>query len=116
MQIGIESDAFLLTIGGLFVFGCLYAGLIYWMRQKNVLDPFTSFMVVFGVLVTLFFNKHIHHIDPTIDFILEIACFGASGLPMIAGSMFTWIKAIEHDGIMETTAFDQMQEGSNGQA
>lgn len=85
---GIQTGTFLLTIGGLSLFGALYAILISWMRKTGRLEGFTAFMVVGGVLITLIINKAVHHPDPAIDLLLELACFAASGLPMIIEASF----------------------------
>lgn len=85
---GIETGTLLLTIGGLLLFGTLYAILINWMRKTGRLEGFTAFMVVGGVLITLILNTAIHHPDPAIDLLLELACFAASGLPMIIEASF----------------------------
>lgn len=84
----IQTETILLTIGALLLFGALYATLINWMRKKGHLEGFTSFMVVGGVLMTLIINKAIHHPEPAIDLLIELACFAASGLPMIIESAF----------------------------
>jgi len=85
---GIQTGTILLTIGGLLAFGALYAILIHWMRNRSWLDGFTAFMVVGGVTVTLVINKAIHHPNPAIDLLLELACFAASGLPMVIEASF----------------------------
>lgn len=109
MEIGIGSAVFWLVIGGLLAFGAAYAWLIYWMRRRGWLEPYTAFMVAFGVAVTLAANKGIHSTDPVADLMLEMTCFAASGIPMIVGSMWTHARAVERDM--------QMIEGeSNGQA
>lgn len=85
---GSETETIMLTMGALFLFGCLYAILINWMRRTGRLDGFTAFMVVFGVLVTLVASTAVHHPDPWLDFLSTVACFGSSGLPMIVESAF----------------------------
>lgn len=97
MEIGIENGRLFSVFLGLFVFGVLYAYLIYWMRRRNWLEPYTAFMVVFGTVITLTINKFIHHPNWTVDLLLELASFAASGLPMIAGSIVTHSVAIERD-------------------
>lgn len=78
----------MLTIGGLLAFGSLYAILINWMRRRGWLDGMAAFMVVFGMATTLVINKAVHHPDPATDLLFELACFAASGLPMVIESAF----------------------------
>lgn len=85
---GNETEVIVLTMGALFLFGCLYAILINWMRRTGRLDGFTAFMVVFGVLVTLLAATAVHNQDPWLDLLMNLACFGASGLPMVIESAF----------------------------
>jgi dolichol kinase len=85
---GIQTGMFLLTIGALLLFGTLYATLINWMRRSGYLEGFTAFMVVGGVIITLILNTAVHHPDPAIDLLIELACFAASGLPMIIEASF----------------------------
>jgi hypothetical protein len=84
----IQTATFMLTIGGLLSFGALYAILINWMRRQGYLEGYTAFMVVGGVIITLLVNKAVHHPQPAIDLLLELACFAASGFPMIIESAF----------------------------
>lgn len=85
---GLQTGTILLTIGGLFAFGALYAILVHWMRKKGWLEGFTAFMVVGGVVVTLVINKAVHHPNPALDLLMELACFAASGLPMVIEASF----------------------------
>ena len=88
----VQTETILLTIGGLLLFGALYAILINWMRKTGYLEGYTAVMVVGGVIVTLIINKAIHHPDPAVDFIGELACFGASGAPMIVESFVDYAR------------------------
>lgn len=93
MQIGVESEQIVAVIGGLLAFGCAYAGLVNHLHRKGYSEGYTAFLVVGGVLVTLLGTVALHHPDPWIDFLLALACFTASGLPMVVNDWLRHVSA-----------------------
>ena len=80
---------FSLILAGLFIFGLGFNWLIAWSERHHVLDGYTAFAVVLGTLVTL---GGIALINLTAA-VIALACFAASGLPMLAGSVYRHIEA-----------------------
>lgn len=97
MQIGIESERIVVVIGGLFAFGVAYAILVNRLHHKGYSEGYTAFLVVAGVLVTLIGNIPLHHQDPFIDFLLLLACFAATGLPMVINDWLGYVWARQSD-------------------
>lgn len=97
MQFGIESERFMAVMGGLFVFGIAYAVLVNRLHHKGYSEGYTAFLVVGGVLVTLLGNIPLHHQDPFIDFLLLLACFAATGLPMVINDWLGYVWARQAD-------------------
>lgn len=93
MQIGIESGHIIITLGALLFFGILYANLINWLNRRGYSEGYTAFLVTGGVLITLLASITTHHEDPIIDFLLELACFAASGIPMIINDAYHYVLA-----------------------
>lgn len=75
----VNWPVFSLVLALLLIFGALYALLMRIMAQRGIEDQ-TALMVVFGVLVTVLVSSVL--IGP-IAAVLELACFAASGLPMV---------------------------------
>ncbi|MCL4867769.1 MAG: hypothetical protein KJ063_02275 [Anaerolineae bacterium] len=88
-----EFVAIVATMGGLFVFGTAFAMFINWLHARGYSEGYTSFLVVAGVLITLMANTLIHHQDPLMDLLITLACFAASGLPMIINDVFHYAHA-----------------------
>jgi drug/metabolite transporter (DMT)-like permease len=97
MQIGIENEHILVVIGSLFLFGLIYATLVNRLNRKGYSEGYTAFLVVAGVLVTLTANIPLHHPNPWLDYLLTLACFAASGLPMIINDWLRHVSARKAD-------------------
>ena len=67
----------------LFLFGVGYNYAIAWLERQGYHEGYVSYLVVFGTLVTIFGAYPLIGRDATL---LVLACFVASGLPMIIGS------------------------------
>ena len=68
-----------LTLAFLLCFGGLYALAVRWMA-RNLIEGQTAYLVVLGTLVTLLASALIVGWQPAL---LTLACFAASGLPMV---------------------------------
>ena len=69
-----------LTLALLFVFGIVYAAMVRWMARKHIIEGQTATVVVGGVLVTVLASSVLNGWLATA---LTLACFSASGLPMM---------------------------------
>lgn len=69
-----------LTLALLFVFGIVYATMVRWMARKHIIEGQTATVVVGGVLVTVLASSVLNGWLATA---LTLACFAASGLPMM---------------------------------
>jgi hypothetical protein len=78
-SLAINWQSFGLVLASLFLFGCLYAGLVRFMARRGA-DGQTAWMVVGGVAVTLCGAIFVIGLENTL---LTVACFAASGLPMV---------------------------------
>lgn len=89
----------LYVIAGLFLFGLVYNVFVAWLEKMGHDKGYTAFLVVGGTLVTLAGLAVITDIETAI---LAIGCFGASGLPMILGSVGRHVRerAAEEKKIM----------------
>ena len=73
------------TISGfIFLLSCSYDGVVRWLEHEGYAEGYTSFLVVGGVLLTLFGLACIDRAAAVLALIL----FSASGLPMVVGSMW----------------------------
>jgi hypothetical protein len=70
-----------LTLALLFIFGILYAVMVRWMAKMHIIEGQTATVVVGGVLVTVLGSTVLNGWTATL---LTLACFAASGLPMMA--------------------------------
>lgn len=92
-QIGAQSGQIILTLGGLLLFGILYASLINRLARWGYSEGYTALLVVIGTLITLLANLTIHQTDPILDFLLTLACFAASGTPMAINDWLQYVRA-----------------------
>ncbi len=69
---------------GLLVLGIGYNGLVGHLERTGMARGYTAFLVVAGVLFTLLGVGLATSVETAA---IVLACFGASGLPMIIGSM-----------------------------
>ena len=97
MRISTETVAILATMGGLFGFGVGYALFINWLRKEGYSEGYTAFLVVGGVLVTVVVSTFVHQPHALPDLLLELACFAASGLPMVANDVHRYRLARQAD-------------------
>lgn len=93
MQIGIQSGQLFITLGGLVLFGILYAHLVNRLHKWGYSEGYTALLVVVGTLITLLANTTIHHTDPILDLLLTITCFAASGTPMAINDWLQYVRA-----------------------
>jgi hypothetical protein len=68
-----------LTLAILLIFGTAYALLVRWMAGNHI-EGQTAYLVAFGVLVTVLASTALNGWTATL---LTLACFAASGFPMI---------------------------------
>ena len=82
-----------LVLAGLVLFGCLYAGLVRFMAKRGA-DGQTAWMVVGGVAVTLLGGVFVIGLR---NALLMLACFAASGLPMVVEYVWRYESARRAD-------------------
>ena len=91
------SDVNWLTFGfvlaGLVLFGCFYAALVRFMAKRGA-DGQTAWMVVGGVAITLCGSIFIVGLQAAL---LMLACFAASGLPMVVEYVWRYESARRAD-------------------
>lgn len=83
-QNGVEMGTVIGILAGLFGFGIGYDQLMRLVEDYRPEHGYTAIFVAFGVLVTLGGLALIAGLEAAL---WALACFAASGLPMIAGSM-----------------------------
>ena len=83
----------------LFLFGLGYNSFVAWLEKMGHDRGYTAFLVVLGVLVTLGGLAVVTSVETAI---VGIICFGASGAPMILGSVWRHVRerASEESKIM----------------
>ncbi len=87
-ELSVNSGNFWTALVGLLLFGTLYNGLVAYLERKKYIEGFVSLMVVGGVVITLMGAALISWQASAIVF----ACFAASGLPMVAGSIWRYMR------------------------
>lgn len=108
MNIGMRLGMVLAVFGTLFGFGCLYNRYVARQEDRGHDEGFTAFLVIGGVLVTLvgitvarvaLFAGSMP-VEPWARmcylFLLDLGCFGASGLPMTVGSWRRYARRREN--------------------
>jgi hypothetical protein len=84
-----DSSLILVVFLALFVFGIGYNWAVAEFERRKYLEGFVSLAVVLGVLVTLGGVAVIERRAAQ----LALGAFAASGAPMVAGSIWRYIKA-----------------------
>lgn len=92
-QIGTQSGHIIATLGGLFLFGMLYAHLVNRLHRWGYSEGYTAILVIFGTLITLIGSTLLHQPNPINDFLMTLACFAASGTPMALNDMLQYARA-----------------------
>jgi hypothetical protein len=85
------NSAIIPTLIGLFLFGVVFAALVYRSNGKH--HGYTAFLVVIGVAVTVGATGPVIGWDRVIFLTLA---FAASGISMIAGDIYREIKRRDH--------------------
>jgi uncharacterized membrane protein len=85
-----NNSAIIPAIIGLFLFGVIYAIIVYFMNGKH--EGYTALLVVVGVAVTVAASGPVIGWDVVIYLALA---FAASGVPMIVGDVIRGIKRRE---------------------
>ena len=88
-----EFSLILVVYLALFLFGIGYNWLITWMESRNYLEGYTAFAVVFGVGVTVALTAIVNWQYA----LITTGAFLASGLPMIFGSIWRYVRTREKD-------------------
>jgi hypothetical protein len=81
---------FALVLTGLLLFGSGYNALTGWLEKRDHLRGFVSLAVAVGTGITILASAFLIGLVPAL---IVLACFGASGLPMILGSVGRYINA-----------------------
>lgn len=102
-EIGADSVPYIAVFLALMWFGVGYNALIGLAERRHYLDGFTSLAVALGVLITLAGVAILSWQAA----LIALACFTASGLPMIVGSIARYIRARAR----ETEAIRHGEEG-----
>jgi len=94
------SERVLLVLGGLLVLGVAYNWLVAWLVREHPDQPYMASVVVGGVLFTLVGLGLLTSVGVGLT---ALACFGASGLPMVVGSMLRQLerRRVERRASME---------------
>ena len=82
-----------LVLAGLVLFGCLYAALVRFMAHRGA-DGQTAWMVVGGVAITLCGATVVVGLECAL---IMLACFAASGLPMVVEYVWRYESARRAD-------------------
>ena len=82
-----------LTLAVLFIFGTGYAWIVRWM-SKNSIEGQTAYVVVIGVSVTVLASTFLNGWLATL---MTLACFAASGMPMIVEYVMRISKERQRD-------------------
>jgi len=82
---------FWIVLGGLFVFAVVYDRFTAWAERRGYIEGYVSLFVAFGVFITL---SGLFLLNRTAAK-LALLCFIASGIPMMAGSMWRYMSARE---------------------
>lgn len=90
---GVNWLTFGFVLAVLFLFGCFYAVLVRFMAKRGA-DGQTAWMVVGGVAATLFGGVFVVGLW---NALLMLACFAASGLPMVIEYVWRYESARRAD-------------------
>ena len=75
------------VLGGLMAFGLAYNGLVGWLERHGYDHGYTALLVVGGVGVTVLASAILIGWS---DALRVLACFAASGTPMVIGSVWRY--------------------------
>ena len=95
---------------GLVVFGGLYDHVVGWLENQGHSRGYTSLLVVGGVGVTLIASIPLVGLNTAV---LMLALFGASGLPMIIGSVARYARERARDDQQARDVARKLLEESN---
>lgn len=98
-----------LVLTGLFVFGLAYNAFVGWLESADRNRGYTALLVVAGTIATLAGYAILASLKQAL---LVAACFTASGLPMIIGSIWRHMQYREHE---EREIREIAREIANGQ-
>ncbi|NOZ27989.1 MAG: hypothetical protein GXP39_08055 [Chloroflexi bacterium] len=87
--ISIPVERIIAVCVSLAAFGIAYNAMVEYLEREVPEHGYTSFLVVGGVMVTLIGAAFIVGLIPAL---LVSLCFIASGLPMIIGSVWRWLR------------------------
>lgn len=87
-EIRLDFGVVLAVFFGLMLFGIGYNALVAWMERKGYTEGYLSLIVAFGVFATLC-GVAVLSIPAAL---LALGAFGASGTPMIIGSIARYLK------------------------
>jgi len=90
-MIGVDSGQILGVLIALLLFGVYFNQFVAWLERKRYTEGFLSLIVATGVGGTLI-GLAILSIEAAA---LALACFAASGTPMIVGSIVRYVRARE---------------------
>ncbi len=79
------------VLSALVLFGAAYNRVVAMAERRGWMEGFTSLAVAVGTLITLAGAAAISWVAA----LIVLACFVASGLPMMAGSIWRYIEARE---------------------
>ena len=80
----VDPERLIFALAMLFVFGIGYNALVAWVYRQAPDHGYTAFLVAGGVIATLAGFALIASLEMAL---LILACFAASGLPVIIGSV-----------------------------
>lgn len=89
MVIKLDSSTILAAYAILFTFGIIYNLIIAWLERKRYLEGFTSLAVALGVGITVIIMAAV---SPVFS-LLMLGAFVMSGVPMIGGGIYRYIRA-----------------------
>lgn len=79
----------------LFLFGVGYNFFVAWLERRGYHEGYVAYLVVAGTLITILATYSLIGRDAML---LVLACFVASGTPMIVGSCYRHVKEREKGG------------------
>lgn len=95
---------------GLFLFGCVYNLLVAWLVRKGYAEGYMGFIVAVGVGTTLLPFTFM----TCVSIWWVLYGFAASGVPMILGDVWRYIKPRAEEQAHERQADEMAERGSGG--
>jgi uncharacterized membrane protein len=93
MEMGDVRDL-VIVLMTLLGFGAVYNQLVAWLENQEGEEGYTAFLVVGGTLVTLAGAAVLVGLEAAL---VVLACFAASGTPMVLGSAWRYIQERQKD-------------------